>query len=185
MNCQRICPFHGQHVEQCDVGFGYISPYHVEVIVRHCTSRYEDCGKYRELATRELLQDDRSAREEPNQPLVHKPAGGSLLPLRLDREVISLVQHALRTPLTSIRSFTEILLSYPIDDPESRRRFLQIIHEEVERLTHAINLIFGAGQSEAQEAAQSATENVSSSSLSELTTQAALKPKEAKPCRNH
>jgi signal transduction histidine kinase len=169
------------------VGSGYISPYHVEVIVRNCTSRYEDCGKYRELATRELLQDDRSAREEPNQQLVHKPVGGALLPLRLDREVVSLVQHALRTPLTSIRSFTEILLGYPIDDSEAQRRFLQIIHEEVERLNQAIDLLFGAAESGVVKADQSDTENVSKrqSPMPELTTQAALKSEESQPCRNH
>ncbi|MCP5420276.1 MAG: hypothetical protein H6970_11135 [Gammaproteobacteria bacterium] len=149
MNCQRICPFYGRRVEQCDVGSGYISPYHVEVIVRHCTSRFEDCGKYRELAARTLLQDDRTAREGPQRRHTSKPVGGALLPLRLDREVISLVQHELRTPLTSIRSFTEILLSYPIDDGESRQRFLRIVHEEAERLNKTINRLFGSAPKDA------------------------------------
>ncbi|MEE4376843.1 MAG: histidine kinase dimerization/phospho-acceptor domain-containing protein [Candidatus Competibacteraceae bacterium] len=146
MNCQRICPFYGQNVEQCDVGFGYISPYHVEVMVRHCTSRYENCGKYQELALRKLHQDDRLARGlEPQQP-AHAPVGGVLLPLHLDREVVSLINHTLRTPLTSIRSFTEILRSYQIDDPEAQRHFLDIIHEEAQRLTLALNRLFSTAE---------------------------------------
>ena len=34
MNSQRVCPFYGQSMDRCDIGSGYISPYHVEMIVR-------------------------------------------------------------------------------------------------------------------------------------------------------
>ena len=57
MNRQRVCPFYGQSKDRCDVGSGYISPYHVEVIVRHCTSRYEDCARYQELSGRYLHEE--------------------------------------------------------------------------------------------------------------------------------
>jgi hypothetical protein len=117
----------------------------VEVIVRHCTSRYEDCAKYQELTERAVRTEGEKSTRAPNpdtQP-VYGPSGGLVLPLKLDREVVTLVNHQLRTPLTSIRSFTEILLSYAIDDPDARRRFLQIIHEETERLSHTLDTLFG------------------------------------------
>lgn len=145
MSCQRVCPFYGQGIDQCDVGAGYISPYHVEVIVRHCTSRYEDCASYQELSDRRL----RESGGESAQPLAtnsHQacmPSGGLLFPLQFDREVITVLNHEIRTPLTSIRSFTEILLSYPVDDRDAQCRFLQIIQEETVRLARAIDMLFG------------------------------------------
>ena len=51
---------------------------------------------------------------------------------------IANVSHEIRTPLTSIRSFSEILLSMDVDD-ETRREFLGIINGESERLTRLIN----------------------------------------------
>lgn len=48
------------------------------------------------------------------------------------------VSHEIRTPLTSIRSFSEILLSFDVDD-ETKREFLTIINTESERLTRLIN----------------------------------------------
>jgi signal transduction histidine kinase len=47
------------------------------------------------------------------------------------------VSHEFRTPLSSIRSFSELLLSY--DDPTVQRDFLEIINHESERLTRMVN----------------------------------------------
>jgi len=52
---------------------------------------------------------------------------------------LSSVSHELRTPLTSIRSFSEILLRYDEEDPQTRKEFLEVIHNESKRLTHLIN----------------------------------------------
>ncbi len=52
---------------------------------------------------------------------------------------LSSVSHELRTPLTSIRSFSEILLDYPLEEQETQREFLGIIHQESERLTRLVN----------------------------------------------
>ena len=49
------------------------------------------------------------------------------------------VSHEFRTPLTSIRSFSELLLSYGADDPTLHREFLDIINTESERLTRMVN----------------------------------------------
>jgi PAS domain S-box-containing protein len=52
---------------------------------------------------------------------------------------LSSVSHELRTPLTSICSFSEILLRYEEEDPQTRKEFLEVIHDESKRLTRLIN----------------------------------------------
>lgn len=52
---------------------------------------------------------------------------------------ISSVSHEFRTPLTSIRSFAEILLSHGPEDEATTREFLSIIHEESVRLSRLVN----------------------------------------------
>ncbi|NTU60490.1 MAG: hypothetical protein HGA98_05480, partial [Deltaproteobacteria bacterium] len=68
---------------------------------------------------------------------------------RLKSEFLSTVSHELRTPLTSIRSFSDILLRYDVADPEKRRKFLQIVHDEAERLTRMINQLLDLSKIEA------------------------------------
>lgn len=51
------------------------------------------------------------------------------------------ISHELRNPLSSIRSFSEILLNYRDIDDETRREFLGIINEESERLAQLTNEI--------------------------------------------
>lgn len=48
------------------------------------------------------------------------------------------VIHDLRTPLTSVRSLTEILHDYPNINGKKRREFLNIIIQETERMTGII-----------------------------------------------
>jgi signal transduction histidine kinase len=56
-------------------------------------------------------------------------------------EFLSQVSHELRTPMTSIRSFSEILLSPEAVTEEERDRFMTIINEESQRLTRLLNEI--------------------------------------------
>ena len=56
-------------------------------------------------------------------------------------EFLSQVSHELRTPMTSIRSFSEILLSPETVTEEERDRFMTIINEESQRLTRLLNEI--------------------------------------------
>ncbi len=64
-------------------------------------------------------------------------------------DFLSQVSHELRTPMTSIRSFSEILLSdEPVTETE-RDRFVTVIHEESQRLTRLLNEILDMGQLEA------------------------------------
>jgi len=51
------------------------------------------------------------------------------------------ISHEMRSPLTSILSFSEILLNYPDVDNEQKRDFVGIINEESRRLTQLINEI--------------------------------------------
>ena len=60
----------------------------------------------------------------------------------LDRqkdEFLSSVSHEFRTPLSSIRSFSEILLNYENEDPDTVKEFISIIHEESERLSRLVD----------------------------------------------
>lgn len=57
---------------------------------------------------------------------------------RLKDAFLSSVSHELRTPLTAIRSFSDALLLYEDEAPETRREFLTIISRESERLTRLI-----------------------------------------------
>lgn len=56
-------------------------------------------------------------------------------------EFLSQVSHEVRTPMTSIRSFSEILLTHKKLPAEQRRQFLATIHSESLRLTSLLNEI--------------------------------------------
>jgi len=53
---------------------------------------------------------------------------------RIRKDFVANVSHELRTPLTAIRGYAETLLDGALDDPEHRRRFVEVIE------THAIRL---------------------------------------------
>jgi signal transduction histidine kinase len=61
---------------------------------------------------------------------------------RLDQEkddFLSQVSHEVRTPMTSIRSFSQILMETRDLDPASAQRYVRIIHEESVRLTRLLD----------------------------------------------
>jgi two-component system, OmpR family, phosphate regulon sensor histidine kinase PhoR len=58
---------------------------------------------------------------------------------RIRRDFIANVSHELRTPVTVIKGYAETLLSSPVaDEKERRERFLGIIHNHAERLSHLV-----------------------------------------------
>lgn len=57
----------------------------------------------------------------------------------LRKEVIANVSHELKTPLTMIKSYTELIRDISGDNPEKRQAHLAIIHGEAERLEILIN----------------------------------------------
>lgn len=60
---------------------------------------------------------------------------------KLRSEFVTNVSHELKTPITSIKGFTETLLDGALDDPEISRHFLTIINEESDRLYRLISEI--------------------------------------------
>lgn len=55
------------------------------------------------------------------------------------KDFVANVSHELRTPITSIKGFTETLLSGALEDAEVSRNFLEIIHKESDRLSSLID----------------------------------------------
>jgi len=53
-------------------------------------------------------------------------------------DLISVVAHEIRTPLTSIKAYTETLIDAPADEFERRREFLHVIDEECDRLARLV-----------------------------------------------
>lgn len=71
---------------------------------------------------------------------------------RLKDEFLSTVSHELRTPLTSIRAFSEILRDHPDLPGGERRRYLDIVVQESERLTRLINQVLDLSKLESNAA---------------------------------
>jgi signal transduction histidine kinase len=58
---------------------------------------------------------------------------------RLRSNFVSNVSHELKTPLTSIRMFTELLAEGRVENPDRAKEYLRIITSETARLTRLIN----------------------------------------------
>ena len=86
------------------------------------------------------LERTSSALRETAQKL--ESANEQLRELDLQKdEFLSQVSHEVRTPMTSIRSFSEILLEEDRLKPEERKRFVSTIHDESLRLTKLLDQI--------------------------------------------
>src|SRR5580704_2954147 len=55
---------------------------------------------------------------------------------RVRKDFVANVSHELRTPLASIRGYAETLLDGALNDPENRRRFVEVIQSHATRLTN-------------------------------------------------
>ena len=71
---------------------------------------------------------------------------------RMRSEFVANVSHELKTPIAAVKGFAETLLGGAGDDPETRRAFLQIIHDESERLNRLVNDILELSKIESRRA---------------------------------
>ena len=105
----------------------------VEEKTRKLEDSYEELQESRDTIVKVLNE-----RELTYQELLEANRRLELLD-KLKDQFLASVSHEFRTPLTSIRSFTEILLSYPDEPLNTRAEFLSIIQSETDRLTRLIN----------------------------------------------
>jgi signal transduction histidine kinase len=71
--------------------------------------------------------------------LIVRSLGAELKLARQKTDFVSNVSHELKTPLTSIRMFSELLAEGRVADPAKQHSYLQIITAEASRLTRLIN----------------------------------------------
>ncbi len=67
---------------------------------------------------------------------------------QLKDSFISTVSHEIRTPITAIKSFSEILMNYNEKDEETRHEFVSIINRESDRLTRLVDNILDLSKME-------------------------------------
>ena len=82
-------------------------------------------------------------------------------------EFIANISHELKTPITSIRGFSELLESGVVTNPNTVQEYIGRIHEEADRMTNLIEDILRLSTLEAGEAAQQKREPVNLASLCE------------------
>jgi len=72
----------------------------------------------------------------------------NLLDAQQKTSFVSSVSHELKTPLTSIRMYAELLLSKRVEDEKKTKRYLSVIVNESGRLTRLINNVLDFGKLE-------------------------------------
>jgi two-component system phosphate regulon sensor histidine kinase PhoR len=109
-------------------------------------------GQAQRLETKPNVQNPTSSNQRIEvhvQPLAGEPSPGAVLVVQdttelrrlesLRRDFIANVSHELKTPLSSIKAYTETLRNGGVPDDETRQRFLGRIEEQSERLNRLIN----------------------------------------------
>jgi signal transduction histidine kinase len=108
-----------------------LDPDILDSFVERTTLALENASLYRTLASR----TDDLQRAYSDLAIAHQELLGVD---EMKTGFLANVSHELRTPLSSIRSFSELLLSYE-NDPTVQNEFLHIINSESERLTRLVN----------------------------------------------
>lgn len=66
-------------------------------------------------------------------------------------DFVSNASHELRTPVTALKGFAEVLLDGAMDDPETTKQFLEIIYKESNRLEILVNDILELSRAEQEQ----------------------------------
>ena len=82
MQDTAVCPYYDNDEEVCDVGCGYISSHDASMIIKFCSSQYQDCHKYRDFA-------GRCVQQKPVSPAINRP-GPTRTAGHLDLRVLGL-----------------------------------------------------------------------------------------------
>lgn len=101
------------------------------------------------------------ARDQRWEMRVHKLQDGRRVVHLVDRtgnyaaermrvDFVANASHELRTPLASLLGYVETLLDDAGDDPETRRRFLKIMHDEARRMQRLIDDLISLSRIEAE-----------------------------------
>src|SRR5208282_2584327 len=83
--------------------------------------------------------------------LILRDVESQLVLARQKTDFVSNVSHELKTPLTSIRMFSELLAEGRVNDASKQRSYLQIITAEAARLTRLINNVLDFSRMESGE----------------------------------
>lgn len=83
--------------------------------------------------------------EQDRTALALREANDKLTALSIQKDAfLSQISHELRTPMTSIRSFSDILRDSEVED-DARKKFAGIIHDETNRLTRLLDDLLDLG----------------------------------------
>lgn len=64
----------------------------------------------------------------------------------IDKDLLPIISHEFRSPITSVRSLSEILHDNPNIDIQKRQKFLNIIISETERLTRLVDRLLDGSE---------------------------------------
>jgi|GEM_PF-2203559 len=100
----------------------------------------EDLLRWSALGRLALLQRTGRRRSQDHLDELRAQKDREAESYRMKSQLIAAVSHELRTPLTSIRAYAETLRKPQVSaEPDTRDRFLQIIHDESRRLTRIVD----------------------------------------------
>jgi signal transduction histidine kinase len=114
-----------------------------------------------------------------------RDANEKLTTLSIQKDAfLSQISHELRTPMTSIRSFSEILRDSESIAGEDRRKYSNIIHDEAKRLTRLLDELLDLAVLENGQATMNAVDGVLGSVLDQAIASAGLGQGDLKIIRN-
>jgi PAS domain S-box-containing protein len=118
-----------------------------------CSISTVDDPEHALLAYSVILRDIRERKgleaETRRQAAELEHAYGQLRELdRAKSSFLSLVSHQLRTPISSILAYSELLLTEGMVEPEEREPFVSVIHKEAGKLSEMVNKVLAISKME-------------------------------------